>query len=85
MGTHTREQLIQAGRELARLMHTPAMDKALTLLREDFTSRFTNSDFSDKQGRENAYQMLHSLTELESVINTLIFAAEQDMLKDEDN
>lgn len=83
--TPTREQLVRAGRELARLMNTDAMDRAVELLKADYTSRIVNSDYADKAGREEAYKMLRSLDDLLSVVNTLIFAAERDLLDAEDD
>lgn len=78
-----RDRLLRAGAELRRLVNAEGFDTALEVLRDQYKEMLFQTTPGDEGERERLYRQYHALDDLLGIINTLVYASEQDRLNTE--
>ncbi|MBD3754225.1 MAG: hypothetical protein IE937_01120 [Gammaproteobacteria bacterium] len=74
------EKAVQIGLQLRPLINTESFQTAVEALREEYRTRVFDSDYSEREKREQAYQQHRALDDLLINLNTFVNIAEAETL-----
>ena len=77
----TRDEVVRLGMELKRVIQTDAFNKAVDVIRHEYTSRVFDSALHEREQRDMAYQEARALDNLLSTLNSFVVIAESEALQ----